>query len=160
MSNFFSKVLSFFGKSYTAKLVRFQQDEIGTIGRLYIDGRFEMYIVEQPWNNNIPFKSCVPCGNYELKPFNSDRHGFTWQLENPNLGVYAQKSDIKLSTDRYACEFHVANWPKDVAGCLGPGMGYAKGSHMVASSGIAMKKLRQLFTKHKISKLEIIDGAS
>ena len=34
-------------------------------GKAYINGNFNGYTVEQPWNYNRPYKSCVPVGDYE-----------------------------------------------------------------------------------------------
>jgi hypothetical protein len=64
---------------------------------------------------------------------------------------------MENETDRYTCLFHTANYPKEVVGCIGPGLGAsynpATGGHMVMSSRQAMGVLRSHMANY--DKLEI-----
>jgi len=157
MIDLFQRILAKLKKNtYTATLTRYYSNaEQGTFSELSIAGKFICYTVEQPWNDNIPYKSCVPAGRYKLIPFNSPRHGYTWQLENPELNVFAQQTRRK--SDRFACEFHVANFAREVKGCIGPGLGKAssEGENMVTNSADAMAHLRAEFKRRDIQFLHI-----
>lgn len=129
------------------ELLRFcSHEEKGTFGELFIDDEHFCYTVESPWKDNKPFVSCVPDGQYALAPFNSPKYSFTYQLVNSQLNVYAQKAHCKRDSDRYACEFHVANYPDNVKGCIG--VGEDLGAHcdkwMVTNSLVTMNKLRSV----------------
>lgn len=157
MIDTFKRIFSKLRKNtHTATLTRYYSNqEQGTFGELSIGGEFICFTVEQPWNDNIPYKSCVPTGTYKLIPFNSPAHGFTWQFENPELNVFTQQTRRK--SDRFACEFHVANYADNVQGCIGPGMGRAtnEGRKMVTNSAKAMAHLRAEFKRRNIEYLHI-----
>lgn len=90
----------------------------GTPGELVIAGLIRCHTIEQIWQDNKPFVSCVPDGEYQLVPHNSDKYGATWALVNPDLGVaHYPTSGIA----RYACLFHSANWAHQLQGCIAPG---------------------------------------
>jgi len=90
---------------------------LGTFGKILIDGR-DYYTVEQPWNNNTPFKSCVPLGKYELVPYTSDKFGKLFMLKNEANGIYTEDN----GKGRYSClAFHRGNYPSDFEGCIGIG---------------------------------------
>ena len=100
------------------KLVRAYTDN-GTFGKLYGDkNNFLCYTVEQVWDNNKPFKSCVMEGEYTLKDFESKKYGKTLSLVAPTLNVFAHKLD---SNNRYACLFHPANYADQLQGCIAVG---------------------------------------
>ena len=93
----------------------------GTFGRVEI-GEFEAVTVEQEWNNNEPFKSCVPDGEYVLIPFDSPKFGQTFLMVNPQLNVYAFEEDTQHYLDRYLCIFpHKGSYPHNFVGCIGAG---------------------------------------
>lgn len=102
-------------------LERFCYSDMGTFGRLKVDG-FECYTVEQPWRNNEPFKSCVPEGPYLVKRTSTPAHSNTFVLINEDLDVYEHKQ----GKGRYAILIHVGNNIHDVVGCIAPGdkLGY------------------------------------
>ena len=126
-------------------LKRFTDHDVqGTFGELWYDDQFLCYTVEQPWNNNKPFKSCVPAGRYNLKPFDSPRFGQTYALHNPYINVTLYPDDTP--GNRYACLFHAANWASDVQGCIGPGanLSCGRGNWMVTSSQRTLKQVLNL----------------
>ena len=112
--------------------------------------------IEKPWvaqdgmRGGVPFLSCVPYGKYKLILFQSSRHGETWALENAELGVYVHKDKRELSTDRYACLLHRANWVNQVVGCVGVGSGvsYSDSGYMITRSALAMNELSELIDNY------------
>ncbi len=97
----------------------------GTFGALAIDGVPFCLTVEQPWAGNLPDHSCVPVGDYQLIPYESQEKGPTVVLHNPALGIYGTEAMIPHGqTGRTVCEIHAANWPSDLQGCIGVGSGY------------------------------------
>lgn len=97
-----------------------------TLGRLKIDD-LELWTIERPWINNVPFKSCIPTGQYKVRRTNSPRFGpDTWQVQ-----------DVP---DRTHILFHVANTSADVVGCIGCGISLYPDLNGVGNSRKAMAK--------------------
>lgn len=49
------------------KLIRFQKTDKSTIGRLYVDGRFECYTLEDVIRyKKVDGKTAIPAGNYDI----------------------------------------------------------------------------------------------
>jgi hypothetical protein len=86
----------------------------GTYGVLTV-GALQWSIVEQPWNNNEPFRSCIPEGHYECCKHTSPKFGRCFALIGEGVGL--NKGDAH----RYAILIHPANWPDQLHGCLAPG---------------------------------------
>jgi hypothetical protein len=81
---------------------------VGTLGRLLIDDEHELFTIERPWLNNAPFKSCIPQGAYQCDRYSSTKYPDTFEV----CGV-PERSKILI---------HVANYPRNVQGCIGLGM--------------------------------------
>ena len=97
-----------------------------TLGALKIDD-FQLWTIERPWLNNVPFKSCIPTGQYKVRRTNSPRFGpDTWQVQ-----------DVP---DRTHILFHVANTSADVVGCIGCGISLYPDLNGVGNSRKAMAK--------------------
>lgn len=109
--------------------------------------------MERPWIENSdgskggkPYKSCVPAGVYKLVPHRRGKDGKkVVALINEELGVFYLKDDMLAAGKggRFLILIHIANWVKDIVGCIGPGRwksDSAKG-RMVSSSGPAMKMI-------------------
>lgn len=115
-----------------------------TMGRLYV-GDEVFHTLERPWIPSLEhlggknFESCVPDGEYELKPFSSDDHPDCWSLSNAELDVHEFQAS---EPGRWAILIHVGNYVKDVVGCIAPGL-TADESH-VWNSGKAIDRLRDL----------------
>ena len=89
----------------------------GTYGKLYDHkGEFICFTLEQIWLDNLPGKSCVPNGHYELIPHQSPKFGSTFALKNLALDVGV----FKGQAIRYGCLFHVANYVHQLQGCIAP----------------------------------------
>ncbi len=122
-----------------------------SLGKVYFKGEFECYTVERPWLSNKPFISCIPPGTYEIHEHKSPKHGKCYALKNHDLGVGTNKGD----SVRWGCLIHVANWPKQVEGCIGPGKGLHPKYWGVASSRDAIIDLYNLIRFNKITHIEI-----
>ncbi len=105
--------------------------------------------IEQEWRDD-PYRlggesnnSCVPPGKYRLIPHTRPDGKEVVALINEDLGVYYLAEDRPAEGGRYLILCHIANWSKNVIGCIGPGIGKANSNEgpMVTSSKAAMKKL-------------------
>lgn len=111
----------------TLRVERFAADklsDVGVFGRLYLNGRDFGVTCEQPWRDNAKGRSCVPEGDYELRPWDSDKYGSVVVLVNPALSVYATEADVpkaERGIARSACLIHAANWPHQLQGCVAIG---------------------------------------
>ena len=114
---------------------------MGVFGELYLGDEFLAYTIEQPWNNNLPFESCIPAGVYRLEDWGSAKYPDSMVLTNDSLKVFKKKQEDEFA--RYACLMHKANWVDDVVGCIGAGeaLGFGKGKWMVTNSKATTKKV-------------------
>ncbi len=80
---------------------RDSNNEFGTFSKWTI-GSHEFDTVEQDWENNTPYKSCIPNGEYILTFHISPHHGECYILENLALGVGKDEGDAK----RFGCLIH------------------------------------------------------
>lgn len=87
-----------------------------TSGKMILPTGETLFSIEQPWNNNLKDKSCVPVGLYDLMPYISPKHGYTWYLQNADLGVGGAYEP------RSYCELHSANWSEQLEGCIAFGL--------------------------------------
>jgi len=124
-------------------MVTIDQDDAGTFSMLHVPRRGAIYTVEQPWNPTdkfiygTPGASCVPAGDYELELAHSPKfEQKMWYLRGD--GVYVRQTGNEIM--RWGCMFHVANYPEDVQGCVGPGVTYSD-RQMVEMSAVALNKL-------------------
>ena len=103
---------------------------------------------------------------YRLQPFVRPKSkAEVYLLFNPDLGVHRFPQHHKHGSGRDLCEIHLANWARQVQGCIGPGMARlpivdtkgAPGSPIqaVSSSGAAMRKIRELLGREKQHVLSI-----
>ena len=101
----------------TLYIERFGHDIDSTWGRLSfssVDDHF--FTVEPPWNFNRRFQSCLPCGTYDLVRHNSAQRPNSWALIGDGVSHMEQPG-----VARYACLIHVANWARELKGCIAPG---------------------------------------
>lgn len=113
-------------------LKRFAYHPDGTLGVLHVPAQklHTFYTIERPWLNNKPWESCIPEGEYAMSWQESPKFDWCYEIE----GV-PSRSDILL---------HVANFPSDVHGCIGLGMGPMADRIAVASSRAAMTAFHEL----------------
>jgi hypothetical protein len=101
-----------------------KSDANGVFGDCYFRGTHMGVVCGQPWNDNKPGHSCIPPGEYEVRPHDSPHHPDTVVFVNPDLNVYEAPSDIppeKAGVGRSECLLHNANWPSQLQGCFAPG---------------------------------------
>ncbi len=86
-------------------LVRASYTHFGTFGVLTNqDGHPLILTLENPWKDNIPYKSCIPFGTYTIKRHLSPKFGETFMVTDvPN------RSHIL---------FHCGNQHTDTYGCI------------------------------------------
>ena len=126
------------------KLIRFKSTSDVTLGLL--DNNW--WTVEKPWvdlnDDGIgdENQSCIAAGTYTVQRHDSPAHGKCFQV----MDVIGRTHIL----------FHVANWSRDVKGCIGPGQGINLRSDMVTSSNAAMEEM--LNTLPDEWELEIINA--
>lgn len=102
--------------------------------------------IEQPWDDNIPYHSCVPSGLYTLEPHSSSRHPIAYALANADLRIFHTLPHDAVYGDRADCLIHAANWAYQLEGCIAPGshlIDSEKGL-MVTDSDASVKKLFEI----------------
>lgn len=124
------------------KINRLKKLPTSTGGELWINGMFFCYTLERP-DSSIegavaPF--CIPTGTYKVTP--------RWSNHNKMevLGV----NDVPGRTD---IEFHSANWPSQLLGCIA--VGDIQSQDYVGDSKVTFGKLMDI-TKNNDLTLEIV----
>ena len=103
-------------------IIRSQATAAGVYGELFVDGARFCATCERPWLDNRQGVSCIPAGDYELRPHNSPKHGAIVAFHAPELGVYAEPGLVPSgASGRTDCLIHAANWPWQLEGCLAIG---------------------------------------
>ena len=104
--------------------------------------------IERPWvrgphPGGQSFESCIPDGEYELRPHNRPDGAKVVALINPDLGVWYMKEDRPDVWGRFLILIHAGNFVRDIVGCIAPGLSRTIHNNevMVTSSRAAMKKL-------------------
>jgi Family of unknown function (DUF5675) len=124
---------------------------------------FVCQTMERPWiampgsKGGLSGKSCVPPGIYKLEPHNSEAHPNTWALVNPDLDVIHYEDPLKPYA-RALVLIHVANYARELRGCIAPGYSRAvdsEGTHMVTQSKRAMIDIKRLLPWDGSNTLEI-----
>jgi hypothetical protein len=102
--------------------------EDGTFGTLQIDGMDFCYTLELPDRDNASNISCIPAGEYNIRPYSSERFGRTYI--------------VKEVSGRSGILFHAGNTIADTKGCilLGETLGKLKGDRAVLNSGVTFKR--------------------
>lgn len=133
-----------------------------TEGKLILDGQ-TLYSLELPWIPDAGFpggepdKSCVPPGVYQLELHNTAKHPKAFALVNRDLGVI-HEPDPEFPNARVACLIHVANYPKDLEGCIG--LGLSQGPCFVGSSALALAQFKNAVPWVAGHSLTIIDPSA
>ena len=93
-------------KPKTVTLKRFAYTEYGTFGDLILPSGIKLVTVERPWLDNKPNISCIPNGEYGCSPRPFYRGGY-------------DAVEVKDVPNRTYILFHIANFPREVNGCIG-----------------------------------------
>ena len=119
------------------------------------------YTLERPWVKGAhiggqSFQSCIPDGEYDLRPFTRANGDSVFSLSNPDLGVWVNEDDRPDDWGRYAILIHVGNKVNDVVGCIAPGEARTiyENQVFVTSSRATMNRVRNVLNgaggPHKI----------
>jgi len=124
---------------------RSAQNEVCTQGVMTLPNNLNLQTLELPWvpdpncPGGQPDVSCVPPGTYQLVLHDTVKHPKTFALVNPDLGVI-HEPDPAHPNFRTACLIHVANFPRELEGCIGIGM--SAGVCQISDSAIALNNLK------------------
>lgn len=132
----------------TLRRERNQPEASCTLGLLFVGG-LSLCTIERPWipspntRGGLDSKSCVPCGTYKLVRHDSDAHPMTWALVNKDLDVNHWE-DPHHPELRALVLIHVANWARELRGCIAVGTRSGKGinGYQVFDSKKAMHLLQ------------------
>jgi Family of unknown function (DUF5675) len=141
---------------------RFAYTPTETEGRLLIAGQV-LNTLERPWIQGedlggLGFKSCIPDGVYELRPYVRNKNGdHVFCYVNEALGVYFAKADRPAGVGRFKCLWHPANYVHQVVGCtaIGNRRQIYNGKRMVSNSRKTFDVLRGLMNFDESHKVEI-----
>lgn len=124
-------------------LIRASMNDHGTFGTILNAERDPICIsLELPWRDNTPFVSCVP-GNrvYDMK--RAIRH----KGEEDECEVWEL---IDVPGGRYRCQFHIANFIRQLQGCIAPasywdvkGTKNGRSEIMACASGSAVERMEK-----------------
>lgn len=119
----------------TLGLLKFPVEEDGS-------SKYALWTVETKWNDNLPFQSCIPDGQYSLQAFESAKHPDSWVI-TPVEG-------------RTGILIHSGNSCADVTGCIAPGL--TRTDVKVWESRDAMRLLNYELSRNKIHTVVIGSG--
>ena len=117
-----------------ATLTRAYKTDKVTIGILQFEGKNHapIYCLENPWEGNRPYVSCIPESEYIVNPYKSKKFPKAFKIEPVE--------------DRTHILFHSGNVEDDTSGCIlvGLGTGELYGEPAVLNSVKAMEYLNLL----------------
>ena len=116
------------------KLNRIDSNNNMTLGVMTYANKF-WTTVERPWLYNAPDISCIPTGIYTMRRF-FDVHQYRSSKRIDSEYVW----EVCEVPHRTVILFHVANYPHNVKGCIGLGMGILKGRAGVSGSRNAIRE--------------------
>ena len=121
------------------ELIRDSYSDMGTFGKLYIDGEFFCYTVEQVWNGNRVGESCIPEGIYRLQL------RYSPVVKRSTGGEFDEGYEITDVPGRTYIMIHPANTIDDVEGCIAPGdsLGFVGGKWAVLNSRNTFRELME-----------------
>jgi hypothetical protein len=115
-----------------------------TMGTLALPNSL-LYTLELPWlfepdfPGGAPSRSCVPPGVFQLVLHDTPKHPQSFALVNADLGVI-HEPDPAFPNARVACLIHIANFIRDLLGCIG--VGTSTGHCSVLNSRIAYDEFK------------------
>ncbi len=123
-----------------------------TLGKLYdeTDTLF-LYTIERPWLDNQQTISCIPSGTYKAER----------DMYYGGDGVGGRQDyacfEVRNVPDRTEIKFHIANYVKNVVGCIGVGITRDSSVPAVWNSAIAFIKFMDFLDGINEFNLEIHD---
>jgi len=109
----------------------------GTFGQMTLEDGSVFATVERPWLNNQVGISCIPEGIYTLVMRDSE------VINRTTHGKYLRGWNVANVPNRSFIMIHIANFPRDVQGCIGVGLkqGYLAGDYAVLQSRDAFDRM-------------------
>lgn len=119
------------------ELIRDSYSDMGTFGKLYIDGKFFCYTVEKPWVGNKEKESCIPEGVYRLVL------RYSPVVRKTSGGEFEEGYEVAGVPNRSYIMIHPANVASDLEGCIGVGnaLGFVKNQWAVLNSRDTFREL-------------------
>lgn len=129
------------------RLLRDIRNEQVTLGELVNpnDAEFRLFTVELPWLDNRKRISCIPTGLYMV------------ELDFYHRGGYPAY-EVKNVLNRGEIKFHIANYPKDVLGCIGLGLARKPSVPMILQSRAAYDKFMEYMKGVQQFQLELVNA--
>ncbi|WP_428242974.1 DUF5675 family protein [Gynuella sp.] len=126
----------------SAVIVRRPSTDQGTFGQFFLNGMHFSYTGELPWLNNERNVSCIPPGEYTLKPHTSPHFGKCFII------VDVQGRSFILIHKGNWCGNRAKGFRSDVLGCIivGQRLGTLAGQAAVLASGTAFNRLLRTIT--------------
>lgn len=120
-------------------------NKYGTFGVLNVEGQPPFALtLEPPWEDNAPFISCIPEGEYFVATFNSTHFGHCFQI-----------MDVP---GRTFILFHKGNMKKDTKGCVMVGEQFEFNG--VFASGKGYREFMDILQNEEFFKLTIVANCS
>lgn len=141
------------------KLIRDNLSKSGTHGTFHVGGK-HWHSLEQPWDDNKPFASCVPVGIYDIVPYFSKKYGDCYIMVNEDLNVFEKrKSPGRPKDGRYKCLFvHRGNYVRNFEGCVGASHAYnVRNDSLFSSTIAACREVNSMVEYEGLYQLEISD---
>jgi hypothetical protein len=134
------------------ELVRFAYTPLGTFGRLNVDGEYECFAIEKPWEDNKRFVSCIPEGTYRLIPA---VHHISTPDPRDDYPCY-EVADVP--DGRTAIHIHKANYADQLQGCIAPGtgLGVVHNHWAATASGAAFGSFMRIMDDVEEAEIRII----
>jgi len=107
-----------------ATIERYSYSPTATMGRLFLNG-LVLQTIEPPWLQNKVNLSCIPEGYYLCRRIVSPRYGDCFEIIVPG---------------RTGILFHVANWARELKGCIAIGLSAHSNEYRVISSKLAISE--------------------
>lgn len=109
----------------TIELIRDNNSLDGQHGTVMLSDKL-WHTLEPPDLGNLPYKSCVPQGEYSLVPHVSQKYGKCFVMVNDDLNVYRfENSPGRPDNGRFLCLFvHRGNEVRNFVGCVGASHAY------------------------------------
>lgn len=113
------------------ELVRLENTSHGAVSIIKIDKHIFCAGLEPPDRANAQNTSCIPTGQYEIRPVNSPKFGRTYEVLNV--------------PGRSFILFHAGNTKVDTEGCIlvGETIGKLLGNRAVLNSGATFKRFME-----------------
>lgn len=126
-------------------LTRFHSDKISTCGTLKHPKLKEpIFTLELPWKENKRNVSCIPEGEYKIRPFHSDTHGYCFEIYNVvNRDLIRMHSANSVRENYQDPYIKTKVWRCQLRGCVAPGM-KLRLDGIIEHSGDAMNILRKI----------------